>query len=180
MSVVKRKKISKITKLDSVIPIEKFIGIAGKDGLNGRDGKDGRDGAPGRDGKDGLNGPRGVAGPKGKDGLNGISGHPPTATEVAEVLKEDEAFVASTKGKDGQTSVVAGGLSTSIHYEQVLDTTYTVRGGGLIDGLNIFGVNTGADTTIYLPTGIRSTQVIAVKDESGTAGAFNITVEVLT
>jgi len=57
---------------------------------------------------------------------------------------------------------------------------YTITDAELVLGHNIFGVNRAGPVTITLPINIDSNKLITVNDESGQAGANNITLQVNT
>ena len=153
-------------------------GIDGKDGLHGtagaagRDGKDGAVGKPGATGERGLDGLRGAIGEQGTPGKDGIS---PKPEQVAEVLKKDEEFIEATKGKDAESQGWVSGSTNPVRYEAITNSEYDIKSGSLIDGMNIYGVQS-VPATIYLPTNIRTSQLIVINDETGSAGTSNITV----
>lgn len=66
-----------------------------------------------------------------------------------------------------------------VQYTQITTASKTVLDSELVLGHNIFGVNYAGAVTISLPANIDSDKLVIIKDESGSAGANNITVNVI-
>lgn len=64
------------------------------------------------------------------------------------------------------------------NYTQITTTPYTITESALFSGYNIFGVNVASAASIVLPNNIASNVIIAIKDESGSAGSNNITLTI--
>jgi len=121
----------------------------------------------------------GPMGPSGKDG----STPQIDALMVAELLKRDPLFKEELKGEkgekgeDAQKQLGGGGAPKQFRYNKVRTATYIIKASSLVQGMNIFGVDYDGDVTITLPNNITSDRLIVVNDESGNAGANNITVQ---
>ena len=68
--------------------------------------------------------------------------------------------------------------SARFQYTSITTTPYAITQAQLFPGYNIFGVNVNSAANISLPRSIASNIVIAIKDESGSAGVNNITLTV--
>ena len=131
-----------------------FRSLYGITGLKGDAGPQGNIGPMGPEGQQGVKGDmgeRGLLGLKGKDGKDG------------------------KQGKEGVTQIISGGSTTPVRYTPITTATFTISERILLEGHNIFGVNYAGDVTITLPNNPLPTQIIVVKDESGSAGTNNIT-----
>ena len=65
-----------------------------------------------------------------------------------------------------------------VNYTPITTATYTVTDAELVVGTNIFGVNYAGAVTVTLPETTENNKMIVINDESGAAGANNITIEV--
>ena len=63
-----------------------------------------------------------------------------------------------------------------VNYTAITTATRTILDSELVIGTNIFGVNYAGAVTITLPASIASNKIIVINDESGAAGANNITI----
>jgi len=187
-----------IRKLSSV-PLSK---IKGKDGVDGVEGKEGVQGLLGPQGIKGLQGERGPQGdtgdrgPKGEQGLpgkNGLDGDTGLMGPIPD-HKWDGTSLSFEKpngkwsspvdlkgdtgegGKEGGAFVGGGTTHSPVAYKQVTTDTYVIRSRELIDGHNIYGINYSGDVTVTVPSSIKNTQILVIKDESGAASSNNITV----
>jgi|GEM_PF-5329067 len=166
MAIIRRIKIESFEKV-ATLPLSMIVGPTGNPGLPGTKG------SKGDRGKQGLRGLQGLRGAKGEMGTSVL------LEDLIEQLKVDKDFIAATKGKDGESHGWVGGSTSPVKYEQITNSTYTIRASSLVDGMNIFGVVTDTATTVYLPSNIRETQLIVINDETGSASTNNITVQVI-
>ena len=85
-------------------------------------------------------------------------------------------------GKEGGTKI--NNMFTELYgfsqvaYTAVTTATRVITNVELVIGTNIFGVNYAGAVTITLPANIDSNKIIIINDESGLAGANNITLSV--
>jgi hypothetical protein len=63
-------------------------------------------------------------------------------------------------------------------YTAVTTATRLITDAELVLGMNIFGVNRAGVVTITLPASTDTNKIIVINDESGAAGANNITIQV--
>jgi hypothetical protein len=144
-------------------------GPQGKQGPQGVPGKDGIDGAPGKDGSDGQDGVGVETVYEAADGQIVFvltNGEEHSVELPLDLLgaKEQNNYVSTTSSSRSPVSFVA--ITTTPYY--ILETT-------LINGHNIFGVNTGSNATVYLPpSAIDPTKLIVINNEMQ---SYTITVE---
>lgn len=128
----------------------------------------------------GPQGPQGPPGPEGSPGERPIFGAE-EALLVKKLLEEDEEFKKGLKGKDGkdgETKFIGGGGSPpTVKYIPVRVASRTFKARDFIAGTNIIGVDYDGNVTITLPSNLASDRYLVVKDESGNAGTYNITVQ---
>lgn len=160
---------------------------AGPEGKAGRDGKDGRDGKSGKDGKAGRDGKQGPAGKDGKDGKDGTDG---VSVVDASVDFDNHLVLTLSDGNEIDAGVITadkitqfvGGSSSSnitvnlsdnatfggnatIQYIPVTTTPYTVQEADLVKGQTLYGVNTGENATVNLPTISDPTKQVTILNE---------------
>ena len=87
----------------------------------------------------------------------------------------DTGRVAFDKVNDNFTELYG---FAQVNYTAITTATYAITDAELVVGTNIFGVNYAGAVAITLPDNISSTKIIVVNDESGAAGANNITLTV--
>lgn len=125
-------------------------------------------------------GPQGPPGPPGEPGQRPIFGAE-EALLVKKLLEEDSEFKESLKGKDGkdgETKFIGGGGSPpTVKYLPVRVASRTFKARDFIAGTNIIGVDYDGNVTITLPPNLASDRYLVVKDESGNAGTYSITVQ---
>lgn len=144
-------------------------GKAGRDGRNGQDGKDGSNGKDGRDGKDGIDGENGVGI---ADAVIDIDNHLVlTLTDGNEI---DAGSLALDAVDIGNTYVSNAIKQELVRYTNISTTPYYISKADLIVGHNVFGVNAGADATVYLPSEVEPTKLIVINNESST---FTLTID---
>jgi len=173
MAIVKRRRVTSLKKVSSA-PRSLLVGDKGAIGLTGNTGATGIAGANGSPGIQGAKGLQGLSGRDGKDGLPGMDGQTVDIEDVLSRIKKDV-----DKDKESKPPY-PGGMISAVKYTTVTTTIFSIPSHNLIAGINIFGVNTGAPTTIYLPKKIREGVLITVKDESSSAATNNITIEKTT
>lgn len=171
--------------------------LSPKDGIDGKDGKDGLPGATGAPGRDGERGPIGLPGPQGERGPQGLTGAPGPKGDKGDKGdpgRDGRDGKDGLDGRDGRdveldiedlkqqilsqikvpTPVTSTGGYNPVKYIKVTQPEYEIGNGGLIRGINIFGVNYPGVVTIYLPRDTSPDKLIYVKDESGSASSNNI------
>lgn len=120
---------------------------------------------------------RGEQGPSGLAGERGLQGSPGVAPEHE--VKGNNLRFKNPDGSWGKwINIGSSGYfpgQSAIQYLPVKVAAYRV-GSDLIPGTNILGVNYAGDVTITLPANLDNNKVIVVKDESGNAGTYNITI----
>lgn len=126
--------------------------------------------------KDGLNGLQGPRGPKGDKG---------DSISLDDTLPLIEALVKSEIDKievepDHITYKIVGGagLPPVAYITTITTSEYRINKNELKAGTNIFGVNYAGDVDVYLPAPHEElkSRIIVVKDESGSASSYNITI----
>jgi len=153
-------------------------GERGTAGLRGLQGERGPQGIRGERGLDGLSGPQGARGPKGEKGEKGDSVIPDHRWdgESLQFQKPDGTW-GKKRNLQGRGFVGGGPSSAGVKYTHVSAAEYTFTDKDLVEGMNIFGVNYAGAVTITLPAQIKPEKIIIIKDESGNAGANNITIQ---
>ena len=157
---------------------------AGPQGPKGEKGDRGPKGEPGTDGADGV----GIAGKDGEDGEDGVSitdvnvdfdNHLVVQLSDGNTIDAGEIL---TRDDGGRTIINRSGSNSSggggIKYTEVLTTTYTVQESDLIVGHNIYGVDSGGDSVVYLPTITDPTKIVVVSNEM-TGTSFIVTTQAL-
>lgn len=125
---------------------------------------------------------QGPAGPAGSDGKS-AEFKAEDYLFIAELLKKDPDFKDSVKGEKGEKGADApkfaggGGSAPTVKYIPIRAATYTLKATQTIAGTNVLGVDFDGDVTITIPDNLRSDRILVVNDESGNAGANNITVQ---
>lgn len=167
--------------------IEGISRIVGPEGPKGPKGDKGDKGERGASGSPGEKGERGPEGPRGLDGKNGLDGQPGVGVEEVYEAADGELVFKLSDGNEYSVELPNSLVSderitriVSTHrapppvtYTHVTDTVYYIDQKGLISGHNIFGVDAGADATVYLPLGREPTALIVVNNEMQ---SFNVTV----
>jgi hypothetical protein len=168
-----QQRVSDVTKLE------------GPQGLRGEKGDTGEQGPQGRDGPRGLpgaDGPRGYTGEKGEQGEDGAEGERGVGVEsvsqaadgdlifhltdgTEEVVEFPMGLLGASEGQQHTTVVTGGGSASPTKYTLVLSTPYVVNEGLLIDGHNIFGINSGQDSQVFLPDDVPSEKVVVINNE---------------
>lgn len=153
----------------------------GKDGKDGKNGKDGRNGADGRNGRDGRDGVDGRDGERGADGISVVGANVDfDGRLVLELSNGDEldagVVVPELDAEKNVYVMQGGGGSAGVKYTAVTTTTYTVQESDLIEGINIYGVDSGGNTTVFLPANVDPKKIIVVSNEMDT---FTVTTQVL-
>ena len=69
-------------------------------------------------------------------------------------------------------------IKSQVSYTAITTATRVITDAELVVGTNIFGVNYAGAVTVTLPAITDTNKVIVINDESGAAGANNITIEV--
>jgi hypothetical protein len=69
-------------------------------------------------------------------------------------------------------------INNAANYIQVTEAERYLYQKELVRGVNVIGVATNLDTTIYIPAALPQEYLILIKDELGVAGIHPITVEV--
>ena len=148
-------------------------------------GKDGTVGERGPQGIEGQRGPKGDRGEKGEKGDRGDDGRGIVRTWVD---KDHNLMVEYTDGTITNTGKVrenvvqgnqvmgGGGSLPPVKFFPVTETEYTVKPTNLIVGHNIFGVDAGADATVFLPDNIDPTRIVVISNEMT---SFNVTTQVI-
>ena len=85
-----------------------------------------------------------------------------------------EAF---DKCNDNSTELYA--IKAQVNYTQITTASRAILDSELVLGHNIFGVNHAGAVAITLPANIDSNKLVIINDESGQAGANNITITVI-
>jgi len=174
-------------------------GVAGKKGDKGDKGSTGTSGVQGDEGRAGLRGLQGEHGPqgaKGERGLQGLSGALGAQGKQGAKGEKGDNFIPEhewdqeslrfknpdgTWGKKrdlrGRGFVGGGPSSAGVKYTQITTALYSFVNADLVEGHNIFGVNYNGDVTITIPEELSPEKIIIVKDESGSAGSNNITIQ---
>ena len=145
-------------------------GPQGKQGPQGVPGKDGIDGAPGKDGSDG------------QDGVGVESVYEAADGQIVFVLTNGEEhsieLPLDSLGGTEKTNYLFSSTRTSsnpVSFVAVTTTPYYIVDTDLINGHNVFGVNTGSDATVYLPSSaLDPTKLIVINNEMQ---SYTITVE---
>lgn len=140
--------------------VEKQIGPQGEmgpQGPKGEQGERGRDGVDGKDGRDGVDG---------KDGRDGTDGTSITDVDVdfdnhlrvslSDGSVIDAGEINAVIAEDAVTKIIGmggggGSGNGGIKYTEVTTTSYTVQESDLIVGHNLYGVDSGGNTVVYLP-----------------------------
>ncbi|MFW9601004.1 MAG: hypothetical protein ACMV1B_01655 [Prevotella sp.] len=101
--------------------------------------------------------------------------------EFANKLLEDENW-RKNLFKHLKSNIVFGGGEGAVqkfpvvHVNTVtVDGTYTVS--GVKEGINIYGIDHSSDVTVYLPKTIPQDRMIYIKDVSGNANTYPITIQ---
>jgi len=156
-------------------------------------GPQGPQGPLGPQGPQGLQGPRGLQGPQGEQGLRGsegLKGEPGEdgvgVQEVYEAADGQIVFVLTNgeeysvelpEGKGEVTNYVStsgGTFISPVKFTSITSSPYYIQISDLITGHNLFGVNTGSNATVYLPSFIDSVKLIIINNEMQ---SYSVTVE---
>lgn len=145
-------------------------GPQGKQGPQGPPGKDGADGVPGKDGSDG------------QDGVGVESVYEAADGQIVFVLTNGEEYsielpLDSLGGTEKTNYLFSSSRTASnpVSFVAVTETPYYIVQANLINGHNVFGVNTEGDAIVYLPSEtIDPTKLIVINNEMQT---YSVTVE---
>jgi hypothetical protein len=172
MAIVARRKIESFEKISPFRKSE-LLGSQGPQGERGESGPVGEQGLRGERGPQGLTG---ASGPKGDTGSK--PGHKWEGTKLS-FEKPDGTWgeEVDLQGKAGEKGGFVGqGLgNASIKYTKIDSTPYVINKNRLVTGHNIFGVDAGANATVYLPKETDPTKLIVINNESPT---FTLTIKV--
>lgn len=172
-------------KLDAKIAaVSTVIGPKGPQGPQGLQGPKGDQGPRGPQGPQGEQGLRGSEGPKGAPGDDGVG-----VQEVYEAADGQIVFLLTNgeeysielpeglTGKGEVTNYVSTSGGTTIppvKFTSITSTPYYIQISDLITGHNLFGVNTGSNATVYLPSFTDSVKLIIINNEMQ---SYSVTVE---
>jgi hypothetical protein len=139
------------------------------------------EGGKGEDGSDGAQGPKGDKGEQGSSlvwrgdwkigvqyEVNDVVRRSPSTYIAVAPSKGEDPRLRKTKWElfvDGAESSAAfvGNLVENRHI-LVTDTEYYVNARSLSDGYNVFEINSGGNTTMYLPEGLSESKIIVIKN----------------
>ena len=165
--------------------MKKLMDLDVYESLKGSMGERGPQGQQGPQGPMGPQGPKGDPGLKGDKGDRGEDGKGIVRTWVDKdanlMVEYSDGTVANTgKVRDntiqGNAVMGGGGSQPPVKFFPVTTTEYTVKASNLIVGHNIFGVDAGADATVYLPDNIDPTRIVVISNEMT---SFNVTTQVI-
>lgn len=152
-----------VTHTATLLPEKGERGLDGKDGAagpKGKDGRDGKDGKAGKDGRDGVNG---------EDGVSVVDADVDFDNKLRLTLSDGTIIDAGDINveKSGQIYVGGGGSSggAGVKYTAVSSASYTIQENNLIQGHNIYGVDSGANSVVYLPVISDPTKLVVVSNE---------------
>ena len=142
----------------------------------------GKDGAQGEKGERGDQGPQGPKGDKGDRGDDGRGIVRTWVDKDANLMVEYTDGTVTNTGKvrentvQGNAVMGGGGSRPPVKFTPITETEYTVKASNLIVGHNIFGVDAGADATVFLPDNIDPTRIVVISNEMT---SFNVTTQVI-
>jgi hypothetical protein len=142
-------------------------GTSGESGTSGTSGESGTSGTSGESGTSGTSGENGTSGTSGESGTSGTSGENGTSGTSGESGTSGTSGATGPQGPTGSSGFHSVNLVTSASYSIVLNDVPT----------QYFGIShSSTSVNITIPDYTSDGKVVIVKDESGNASIFPITV----